>query len=839
MDEKLNEIKRRSFLQWTGMGLLGTALNPVAHAFSEEVQDPFTASMRSGLVSPAKTGFAEAGVPSPSRDTGVVSVAPRLLQQLWSASWISSAHAPERGFGVYFFRKTLDLQQAPGKFVIHASGDNRYQLYVNGVRVLLGPAKGDLFHWRFETLDIAPQLHPGKNVLAAVVWNFAGQAPMAQMTNETGFLLQGDGDAEIASTNHTWKVLDSRAFEMIAVGDQTHHVYTVVGPGERIDGSRYPWDWQQASFDDSSWRPAVELTRAGPRAIQDTPSRWMLVPRNIPLVESSVKRLERVRRYSGPAGFHPADAFLAGTAPVQIPAHSEATMLLDQGYETTVYPELVTSGGQGATITLTYAEALFDAHHDKGNRDDITGKHIEGYRDEFLPDGGAHHLFRPLWWRTYRYLQIRVKTGAEPVTLDDYRGEFTAYPFVRRAHFTSNDPTLEKIMDVGWRTAQLCAHETYMDCPYYEQLQYVGDTRIEALISYYMTGDDRLARNAIELLNDSRTPEGLTQSRYPSFLPQYIPPFSLYWIGMLHDFWWYRGDVEFLRPYLVNMHGVLAWYQARLLPSGLLGKLPWWDFVDWTPQWEGGVPSQESDGQSSILSLELAAALKEAADLEAAYGSHAAALEDQTLAHRICQAVYRSCWDGSRGLLADTPAKKNFSQHANILGVLTDTIPAARQRPTMQKVLDDNSLVQSSYYFKFYLFRAMEKVGLGSELIPQLQPWQHMLELGLTTFAEKPEPTRSDCHAWSAHPTFDLLAMAAGIEPASAGFSKVAIRPNPGPLSELQASMPIPQGTITVHYHHDHNHLSAEVSLPPGVSGSFYWGGQRRLLHPGPQSLSM
>ncbi|WP_372490084.1 hypothetical protein [Chitinophaga sedimenti] len=31
---------------------------------------------------------------------------------------------------------------------------------------------------------------------------------------------------------------------------------------------------------------------------------------------------------------------------------------------------------------------------------------------------------------------------------------------------------------MGWRTSRLCAYETYMDCPYYEQLQYIGDTRI-------------------------------------------------------------------------------------------------------------------------------------------------------------------------------------------------------------------------------------------------------------------------------------------------------------------------------------------------------------------------
>jgi alpha-L-rhamnosidase len=762
-----------------------------------------------------------------------------LLRRVWSANWIACPHAPRREFGVYFFRKSFILSTAPDHFVIHASGDNRYQLYVNGRRVLFGPAKGDLFHWRFETLDVAPYLHSGENAFAAVVWNFAEQAPMAQMTNETGFLVEGDGQAAQVDTNSSWKVVESRAFTMIPVGSRTHHAYTVVGPGEEIDGRQYPWGWQETNYDDSSWRHAIELTRASPRGAQDSPSRWMLVPRTIPSMQQRLERLQHVRRYQGPAGFHPNDTFLQGHSPLEIAPHSHVTLLCDQGFETTAYPELIVSGGRAAAITLTYAEALFDARHEKGNRNTIAGKHIEGYEDQFVADGGDGRLFSPLWWRAYRYIQIEVTTRNEPLTINDFRGEFTAYPFERRASFESNDPALARIMQVGWRTARLCAHETYMDCPYYEQLQYVGDTRIQALISLYMSGDDRLVKNAIECINSSRTSEGLTQSRYPSFLPQYIPPFSLYWIGMMHDLWWYRGETQFLRPFLTNARGVLAWYEARLTPSGLLGPMAWWNFVDWTPDFADGVPPQDANGQSSILSLEFSDALREAADLESAYGDPTQASHDRSLAARINAAVYRRCWDASRGLLADTPAPSHFSQHANILGVLTDTIPKNSQRAVMKKVISDSSLAQCSYYFRFYLFRAMVHAGLGDEIISQLRPWLQMLSMGLTTFAETPEPTRSDCHAWSAHPDFDLLAMVAGIEPAAPGFRQVAIHPYLGPLTRLAAVVPLPSGEIRVAYQRQGTKLRANITLPGTLSGWIYWNGQRRALHPGEQQVTL
>lgn len=773
------------------------------------------------------------------QSAGPAEGAPSILNHLWNASWITTPGVSERGFGVYFFRKDFSLTAAPQHFVIHVSADNRYQLYINGKRVLEGPAKGDLFHWRFETLDIAPYLHAGSNALAAIVWNFAGAAPMAQMTNETGFVMAGDGGAAEVNTNASWKTMVARAYSMIAIGGQTHHAYTVVGPGERIDAALYPWGWQQTRYDDSSLQPASPITRAGPRGIQDSPSRWMLVRRNIPLMQSRTQRLTEVRRYAGPAGFHPTNDFLSGSSPLEIPANSHVTVLVDQTFETTAYPTLIASGGRGATITLTYAEALFDAHQQKGNRNDIEGKHIEGYTDQFLPDGGAHRVFQPLWWRAYRYIKLDVTTASKPLMLDDFYGEFTAYPFTRKARFTSDDPALEKIMQVGWRTARLCAHETYMDCPYYEQLQYVGDTRIQALISLYMTGDDRLVKNAIECINASRTSEGLTQSRFPSRLPQYIPPFSLYWIGMMHDLWWYHGDNAFLGQFLTNARGVLAWYQSHLTPSGLLGRLPWWDFADWATDFRDGVPPQEADGQSSILTLEFAAALQEQADLESSFGSATRAAEDRALAARITRAVYRSCWDAGKGLLADTPARQHFSQHATILGVLTDAIPVSEQHAAMQRVLSDASLTQCSYYFRFYLFKALNKAGLGDDIVSQLDPWRKMLALGLTTFAEKPEPTRSDCHAWSAHPDFDLLAQVAGIQPAEPGFEKVNIRPHLGPLKRLSASIPIPQGEVSVSYRITGSRFSADVTLPAGIQGSFYWKGHRYALHGGAQHFAL
>ena len=108
-----------------------------------------------------------------------------------------------------------------------------------------------------------------------------------------------------------------------------------------------------------------------------------------------------------------------------------------------------------------------------------------------------------------------------------------------------------------------------MDTPYWEQLQYIGDTRVQSLISLYVAGDDRLMRQAIEHFDWSRIPEGLTTSRYPSALTQIIPPFSLIYVAMVHDYFLHRDDAAFVRARLAGVRGILDWYARHVDNTGV------------------------------------------------------------------------------------------------------------------------------------------------------------------------------------------------------------------------------------------------------------------------------
>ena len=114
-----------------------------------------------------------------------------------------------------------------------------------------------------------------------------------------------------------------------------------------------------------------------------------------------------------------------------------------------------------------------------------------------------------------------------------------------------------------------------------------------------------------------------------------------------------------------------------------------------------------------------------------------------------------------------------------------------------------------------------------------------MTALGLTTWAETPEPTRSDSHAWSAHPNFDLLTIVAGIRPKTAGFTEVTIQPHLGTLHHVAAAVPTPKGEIKVEYTRTNAGLEAVIVLPASVSGNVIWDKKIYNLHPGQQELTL
>jgi hypothetical protein len=759
-------------------------------------------------------------------------VNPRLLAARWPAQWIAAPGTPPFDYGVYHFRKSLDLPDAPGHFVVHVSADNRYRLFVNGQSVAAGPPQSDLRNWRFNTVDLGPYLKAGRNVLAAVVWNGGEHRPMAQISHRTGFLLQGDSEREQAvNTGAAWKSFRDPAYSPLDWKDidkRLEYQYYVAGSMERVDGARYPWGWEQAGFDDSNWQPAQMIDPGAPIGVESH-QKWQLTPSPVPLLAETPQRFARVARSQGAAL---SDAFLGGSGALTLAPHSQATILLDQGVLTTGYPVLMTSGGRGSLVRATYSEALYGDKRSKGDRRQIEGKQAIGVWDEWLPDGGRKRVFRPLWVRSWRYVELHIETGDEPLSIDDVGSDLCVYPAERKARFLSDRPILNEIWDAGWRTLQLSSQDVFVSDLSWERIQYVGDTKLHSLAWLAATGDDTLYRQALEQFDSSRAPFGLTQSRFPAELEQFTPLYSLAWVTMVHDYSRYRGDDAYLRRFLPGIVQVLDWFDRQKTFEGLIPPLFHLDFVDsdYGHQWDA-IVRQEGHPGMAIHSLFYVMALDDAADLFARLGQDLEAQRYRRQAAVVREAVHRLCWDAPRQLLADTPSHQFFSQQANILAILTNTVPAADQAGLLDRLLNDQSIAQVQLYFRYYLGRAMSQTGLGDRYVDNLGPWERMMANGMTTFGEQDGNPRSECHPWSATPVFELLTTVAGIQPGEAGFKTVRIAPSLGSLRHVEAAMPHPLGMIEVSFDRvGASGLKGSIHLPPGLTGEFVWRGKKTVL---------
>lgn len=762
----------------------------------------------------------------------------------WPAQWVR--HPEVRGTepAVVAYRRLFSMERDM-VVRIHVSADERYELFLDGRRIGRGPERSDQRCWFFETHDLHLAMGP-HTLVARVYWLGAeGCAASAQVTVRPAFLLAAEGDAGKCLTTGV------AAWECKRLGG-----YRFVSPEMAwgtsaktvICGAEYDWgheagggeQWQAAQKD----APAYSAARTCM-----APNNWMLRPAMLPAMRETLRQVGTVRHVQAvsaadthavavKASEHLAaeapawNLMLAGKAPLSIPAHTTRRVIVDLGNYYCAYPALTLSGGRGASVRVYWAEALFeglstkpgDYSAPKGNRDEIEGKFFVGIGDTFIHDGAMGRCYEPFWWEAGRYLEILVTTAEAPLTIARFELIETHYPYDFTGRFDVPCRELTDLAPLATRVLEMCSHETYMDCPYYEQLMYVGDTRLEVLTTYTLTDDDRLPRKAIRLFDESRGASGLTRSNYPSRGSQYIPPFSLYWVGMVHDFALWRDDAAFVRDRMCGVRAVLDAFTSYINADGLLQALPGWNFVDWVPAWDAGMPADADFGISGIINWHLVYTLRLAAELEEAFGEPEFAAHDRRVADRMTAAIGRAFWDEQRGLYADDLAHAHFSEHAQCFAVL------AGDRRTR---LDAEGLARATIYFSHYLFEASRTLGQIERFFERLSLWADLTRLGFKTTVEMPEPSRSDCHAWGAHPVYHTFASVLGIRPAGFGFTRVRIEPQLGSLPRAQGTMPHPRGPITAAFETRGGHLTGTIELPPGVSGEFVQGEKRRELQPG------
>ena len=790
---------------------------------------------------------------------------------IWSAEGTHAVPPPDQAspshYQVRYFRRGFELGAAGAEGTVHVSADSRYVLYLNGEFVGRGPAKGDLHHHFYDTYSLRGRLRPGKNVLAAIVWDMsrvahrptALGAPCSVMTYAGGFLLEGTvasgGATEVLDTGAPgWKVAVDRGhrFQNLGTRFEGYHGYF-----EHRVAAEIPAGWNQVGFADATWSAPTTLYVAERHENRRDPtSPYGLMPRMIPALEEGAAA--HFADVFVPGGSDAGDdwrGLLGGRGGVTIPANTTVRVVLDAGRLTTAFPQVRTAGGRGARVQLTYAEALRLPWSTPGAR--LLGKQqslanlashfadessgwtfdrrgtVTGWSDVWEPAGGAAEEFEPLHWRAFRYVGVEVQTGAEPLRITALAHRFTAYPYQVRAEFVCSDKRLNRIWQVALHTMRLCSHESFEDCPHYEQMQYAGDTMITSKIAMLTAGDYALSRQALFQFDWSRLPEGLTQSRFPSRLLQVIPSWSLHWITNIRDYAWITGDADTARALLPGVGAVLDWFRRHADADGLPAKLPFWNITDWCPWWPRGVVPGADRGPTCIIAAQYIRALDEAAQLERFAGRATRADDYAREAEALRAALHKRFWSEEQGLYFDQPGGPEVSQYGNAWAMVCGAAGSGQHPRIRARFPSDAALAPGSFFWWHTGFRALEALGDYDRMPEFLGPWHEMVDHGLDTFVEENSYWRSLCHAWSAHPALEFLERVLGVTPAQPGFAAISLAPRLCGLRSARGSVCTPRGIVRVEWRHEGGKFVLEAEAPTATPVEVQLPNGERRQHPG------
>ncbi len=734
---------------------------------------------------------------------------------------------------VIYFRKTVEYLQADGPAEIIITADSKYKLYINGSFINMGPQKGDRNIHYFDRIDIKPFLNDGGNIVVAEILEVStrhrGGNFSVHRTGCPGLYIQGS----VFNTDESWKYTES---DVSLYAEDAH--FAPLSIFENTAGTSYNSGVFSESFDDCNWK-SVKVR--GGSEVPEILLPECLQERTIPLLYSEERRFENIQviRRSALSADEWNNSLQDGM-PLVIAPETTEIIEISAGAETTGFPVLKMSGGAGATISLLTSECYaYDPVDDneghfiplKGDRTDSEKGKLFGFTDTYSVSGATAgesvEVYETFWFRTFRYIRLEISTGNEPLVLKDFLYRYFAYPLEIKSSAMISDQTFDGIWDISERSLRLCMHETYEDCPFYEQMQYAMDSRSQILYTYAVSADDRLARQCMEDFRRSSKFDGMINCSYPNFEDHIIPGFSVFYIGMVYDHMMYFGDRILLQEHLPSILGVINFFRRNLSENGLVKKIGGllfssrvWSFIDWTKEWKTsfGVPPATFDGPITMESLLFILGLKYSAEICSWLGYADLSAQLLNEAASVQSAVKNHC-RRSDGMFTDGPYTKVCSQHSQVFAILTGTVSAEEGKGLLKMTLDDpESYAQCSVAMMFYLFRALEMCGMYDRTDALWNIWRDMLKKNLTTCEEDNVLSRSDCHAWGALALYELPSVILGVRPSAPGFSEMEINPVPGLLQWAQGKAVTPRGTAEISWKLVDRKLEVKADIPPGIA---------------------
>lgn len=419
----------------------------------------------------------------------------------------------------------------------------------------------------------------------------------------------------------------------------------------------------------------------------------------------------------------------------------------------------------------------------------------------------------------FRYLILTVREQTAPVSIYRIAVEQSGYPVTDQAVFRCSDPLLNDIWEISRHTSEVCTEDTFVDCPTFERVFWVGDCRVSALVNYYLFGSYDLVRHCLELVPRSREHSPLLLSCLPTDWQAVIPVWTFSWMMSCKDYVEYSGDHELVASIYPEYVRTLEAY-CEFLDDRDLFDISSWNMLDWA---EVDIPAV---GVGTAQHAMLAYCCELGADMAAQLGLKGESERWYGVARRMRIAMHRYLWDPKRQAFYDGQHRtgemsKTYSHQTHVLLYLCQAIDK-EHRPLVEKhiVQPPEDWVQIiSPFMSFYLFEAWQSMGRLDLILERIREvWGTMVRQGSTTAWETYPSTRSFAHAWSAAPAYVMGKHLLGVNRTGDGFLSVELAPPETELEWAEGSIPTPLGRIDVSWSREKGERKLRAKLPESIA---------------------
>lgn len=425
----------------------------------------------------------------------------------------------------------------------------------------------------------------------------------------------------------------------------------------------------------------------------------------------------------------------------------------------------------------------------------------------YICRGGKQQYLSPVR-RGLRYIILTVRGNTSPVKLYEVYFNQSNYPVANAGAFRCSDDLLNEVWEISRHTTRMCMEDTFVDCPSYEQVFWVGDSRNEALVNYYVFGATDIVKRCLNLVPGSADITPLYMDQVPSAWSSVIPNWTFFWIAACEEYYAHTRESEFAAHIWPAVQTTLTHYLTHIDESGLL-NMKGWNLLDWAPI------DQPNDGIVTHQNLFLVKALRQAVSLAAAAGAadEAVAAGFTASADKLAQAINDRLWDDGRKayldcIHVDGRRSDTFSMQTQVVAYLCDVAQGERKAIINDYLVNPPAeFVQiGSPFMSFFYYEALVKSGRHAMMLDDIRRnYGVMVEHDATTCwemypnfsenrANSKQLTRSHCHAWSAAPGYFLGTSVLGINRLDAGWHTVEIAPQPSGLTWASGTVPLPQG---------------------------------------------